>query len=125
MHPCLFVTDRKVTIESPDTKVALIELFTSEGRSSCPRAEAWFGALKGESGLWKNFVPVAFHVDYWNHLGWSDRFSSEDLPVASATKRRGGMRQRFIRPSSCLTARNGGEQADSHHLRRKSRANCA
>ena len=79
MHPCIFAMDRKVTIESPDTRVALVELFTSEGCSSCPRAEAWFGALKGESGLWKEFVPVAFHVDYWNHLGWSDRFSSEEF----------------------------------------------
>ncbi len=79
VHPCIFAMDLKVTIESPDTKVALIELFTSEGCSSCPRAEAWLGALKGESGLWKEFVPVAFHVDYWNHLGWSDRFSSEEF----------------------------------------------
>ena len=79
MHPCIFAMDRKVTIESPDTRVALVELFTSEGCTSCPRAEAWFGALKGESGLWKEFVPVAFHVDYWNHLGWSDRFSSEEF----------------------------------------------
>ena len=79
VHPCLFAMDREVTIESPDTKVALVELFTSQGCSSCPRAEAWFGALKGESGLWKEFVPVAFHVDYWNHLGWSDRFSSEEF----------------------------------------------
>ena len=32
--------------------------------------------LKGEPGLWKQFVPVAFHVDYWNKLGWRDRFSA-------------------------------------------------
>jgi hypothetical protein len=75
-NPCIFGMDREVIIESPDTKVALIELFTSEGCSSCPRAEAWVGALRDESGPWKEFVPVAFHVDYWNHLGWRDRFSS-------------------------------------------------
>jgi hypothetical protein len=32
--------------------------------------------LKGEPGLWKNFIPIAFHVDYWDRLGWRDRFSS-------------------------------------------------
>ncbi len=79
MNPCIFATDHKVTIESPDTKVALIELFTSEGCSSCPRAEAWLRTLRDESGLWNEFVPVAFHVDYWNHLGWWDRFASAEF----------------------------------------------
>jgi hypothetical protein len=67
--------DGEFSIESADTKVALIELYTSEGCSSCPSAEAWLGALKDNPGLWKQFVPVAFHVDYWNHLGWTDRFA--------------------------------------------------
>ncbi len=62
--------------ESPEQKVPLIELYTSEGCSSCPTAEIWLGQLKGQSGLWKQFVPVAFHVDYWNNLGWPDRFAS-------------------------------------------------
>ena len=79
VHPCLFAMDPTVTIESPDTRVAVIELFTSEGCSSCPRADAWLRTLTDESGLWKEFVPVAFHVDYWNHLGWPDRFSSVEF----------------------------------------------
>lgn len=62
--------------ESPETPVALVELYTSEGCSSCPPAEAWLGRLKNDPALWKQFVPVAFHVDYWNGLGWADRFSS-------------------------------------------------
>jgi hypothetical protein len=57
-------------------QTALIELYTSEGCSSCPPAEAWMSRLKNDPGLWKQFVPVAFHVDYWNNLGWRDRFSS-------------------------------------------------
>jgi len=71
----LLASDPKFSFESPDTKVALIELYTSEGCSSCPPAEAWVGALKDNPGLWKRFVPVAFHVDYWNYLGWTDRFA--------------------------------------------------
>jgi len=56
--------------------VALLELYTSEGCSSCPPAERWLGALRDDPGLWRDFVPVAFHVDYWNRLGWPDRFST-------------------------------------------------
>lgn len=57
-------------------QTALIELFSSEGCSSCPPAEKWLGGLAGEAGLWRDFVPVAFHVDYWDGLGWPDRFAS-------------------------------------------------
>lgn len=61
---------------SGEEKASLLELYTSEGCSSCPPAEAWLGGLNSLPGLWKSFVPVAFHVDYWNRLGWRDRFSS-------------------------------------------------
>jgi hypothetical protein len=55
----------------------LLELYTSEGCSSCPPAESWFSGLKGSSRLWKEFVPVAFHVDYWDYLGWRDPWGSK------------------------------------------------
>src|ERR1700693_5887101 len=54
--------------ESRPQKTHLIELFTSQGCSSCPPAEAWLSKLKSEPGLWKDFVPIAFHVDYWDRL---------------------------------------------------------
>jgi hypothetical protein len=63
--------------ESSAQQTALVELYTSEGCSSCPPAEAWLSRLKDNSGLWKQFVPLAFHVDYWDRLGWRDRFSSK------------------------------------------------
>jgi hypothetical protein len=56
----------------------LLELFTSEGCSSCPPAEAWLSKLKAEPQLWKNFVPLAFHVDYWDRLGWRDPFAAKE-----------------------------------------------
>ncbi|MDB6065640.1 MAG: hypothetical protein JWR26_1848 [Pedosphaera sp.] len=64
---------------SEDARTSLIELYTSEGCSSCPPAEAWLGRLKSDPGLWKDFVPVAFHVDYWDNLGWTDRFARKDF----------------------------------------------
>ncbi len=65
-------------LESGPSKVHLLELFTSEGCSSCPPAEAWLAKLKENRGLWSEFVPVAFHVDYWDHLGWRDPFASRE-----------------------------------------------
>jgi hypothetical protein len=68
-----------VSFQSSERKTSLLELYTSEGCSSCPPAEAWLSRLKDSPGLWTNFVPVAFHVDYWNYLGWRDRWSKEDF----------------------------------------------
>ena len=50
---------------------AVVELYTSEGCSSCPPAEHWLSGLKGRDGV----VALAFHVDYWDSLGWKDRFA--------------------------------------------------
>jgi hypothetical protein len=70
---------------SGDRQTPLIELYTSEGCSSCPPADRWLSTLKADSGLWTDFVPVAFHVDYWDYIGWKDRFASPDW---SARQRR-------------------------------------
>ena len=67
---------RAATFESGDAQTALVELYTSEGCSSCPPAEARLAKMRDDPGLWKSFVPVAFHVDYWDRLGWPDRFAS-------------------------------------------------
>ncbi|MBI3555015.1 MAG: DUF1223 domain-containing protein [Deltaproteobacteria bacterium] len=63
--------------ESSTTQTNLLELFSSEGCSSCPPADAWIANLREHPGLWKSFVPIEFHVDYWNRLGWTDRFSKD------------------------------------------------
>jgi len=74
----VFASEPK-TFESGDTQSALIELFTSEGCSSCPPAEKWLSRLKSNQDLWKKAVPIAFHVDYWDHLGWRDRFAKPEF----------------------------------------------
>ena len=60
-------------------RVALLELFTSEGCSSCPPADRWLGTLKSNPGLWNDFIPIAFHVDYWDYIGWEDRFAQAEF----------------------------------------------
>lgn len=75
---CLIFPCRGVekNFSSGTTRVSLIELFSSEGCSSCPSAERWLGTLRDAPGLWRDFVPLAFHVNYWDRLGWPDRFAS-------------------------------------------------
>ena len=60
------------TVQSGATVPRVVELYTSEGCSSCPPADRWLRTLKGRPGV----IAAAFHVDYWNGLGWPDRFSS-------------------------------------------------
>lgn len=75
--PSLFA--ETVVFESLETPVSLVELYSSEGCSSCPPADAWLSKLKTSPELWKGFVPVAFHVDYWDNLGWKDPYASREF----------------------------------------------
>ncbi|GAM60152.1 hypothetical protein JCM19232_485 [Vibrio ishigakensis] len=54
----------------------LVQLFTSEGCSSCPPADRYLSKFKGHSGLWEEVIPTAYHVDYWDYIGWKDRFAN-------------------------------------------------
>jgi len=60
--------------ESDPQMPAVVELYTSEGCSSCPRADRWLWTLTGRPGV----LALAFHVNYWDHLGWSDRFATAE-----------------------------------------------
>ena len=61
------------TVRSGPTTNTLVELYTSEGCSSCPPAEQWLSrfARKPDSGV----VPIAFHVHYWDYIGWKDIYA--------------------------------------------------
>jgi len=74
-HSAAVTDEAERTFSSGVQRVGLVELFTSEGCSSCPPADRWFSGLKADPGLWKDYVPVAFHVDYWDYIGWEDRFA--------------------------------------------------
>lgn len=65
-----------VTFENANPDMRLVELYTSQGCSSCPVAERWLNKFEDSPKLWKSVVPVAFHVDYWDQLGWPDPYAS-------------------------------------------------
>jgi hypothetical protein len=66
----------EVTVQSGPARTYLLELFTSEGCSSCPPAENWLSTLRASPRLWKEVVPVAFHINYWDDLGWKDSLAT-------------------------------------------------
>ncbi|MEA1890785.1 MAG: DUF1223 domain-containing protein [Pseudomonadota bacterium] len=95
-------------------KVTLLELYTSEGCSSCPPAEKWMASLKANSQLWKQFVPVAFHVDYWDYIGWKDPFARNDYGLRQREYRQLGNIRTVYTPGMML---NGREWQKWHYRR--------
>lgn len=66
---------------SPPTRAALVELYTSEGCNSCPPADRWLSRQTEEKWDSRRIVALAFHVDYWDRLGWKDRFAQPAFGV--------------------------------------------
>ena len=65
------------SVKSPFNRVALLELYTSEGCSSCPPADRFLSALKTSEISDKQLIPLAFHVTYWDYIGWKDPFANK------------------------------------------------
>ena len=64
------------TAKSGPQSVPLVELYTSEGCSSCPPADRWLSATFAKTAPRSVGIALAFHVDYWDRLGWKDRFAT-------------------------------------------------
>ena len=59
------------SVRSAAAPAPIVELYTSEGCSSCPPADRWLSTLKSDPGV----LAFAFHVGYWDYIGWKDRFA--------------------------------------------------
>ena len=65
--------------KSGNETAAVLELYTSEGCSSCPPADKWISSLAPGGYKANQIVPLAFHVDYWDYIGWADRFAKKEF----------------------------------------------
>ena len=70
----------------------VIELYTSEGCDSCPPADQWLSQTVARTGAAKdgNVIPLAFHVDYWDYIGWKDAFAQPSFAQRQTTLARSG-----------------------------------
>ncbi len=72
------LSEASLQLDSRERQVTLLELYTSQGCSSCPSAERWLNTYIDNDALWTEVVPVAFHVDYWDYIGWHDTFAAAE-----------------------------------------------
>src|SRR3954471_24065910 len=68
-------TNAMCQAKSPATLTPVVEVYTSEGCSSCPPADKWLAKLKDDAAKGR-VVAEGFHVGYWDYIGWVDRFAS-------------------------------------------------
>ncbi|MEO8410732.1 MAG: DUF1223 domain-containing protein [Propionivibrio sp.] len=74
MAPALAAHAGTCQAHSPAQTVAVVELYTSEGCSSCPPADRWLTELSRRFTA-EQLLPLALHVDYWDYIGWTDEFA--------------------------------------------------
>lgn len=84
--------------KSGDHPIRFIELYTSQGCSSCPPAEQWISNFKHDEGLWKSVFPLAFHVDYWDYIGWKDEFAKPQYGTRQRLYQRLGLIRQVATP---------------------------
>jgi hypothetical protein len=101
------VADAAPTCSARSTAVAppVVELYTSEGCSSCPPADKWLSRLKADPAV----VALAFHVDYWDRLGWKDRFASPAFAQRQAEQQRSSGARFSYTPQVII---NGADRPD-------------
>lgn len=80
------------TATSPEHRVALLELYTSQGCSSCPPTDQWVTSLKDKGLANDKLIPISLHVDYWDYIGWKDPFAD---PAHTKRQRDTGVRNRL------------------------------
>jgi hypothetical protein len=76
--PLSAATAQTCSKQSPAHTVALLELYTSEGCSSCPPADKFVGGVHRALSI-DQVVPLALHVDYWDYIGWKDGFAKREF----------------------------------------------
>jgi hypothetical protein len=99
-------------------RAQLIELYTSEGCSSCPPADRWLSTLVPKVVAAEEVVPLAFHVDYWDRLGWRDRFADPAYTARQYANAKVSGSGYVFTPQVILAGRNYGAWASNSSVQK-------
>lgn len=122
-----FALPHQASAQTDSTKPVVVELFTSQGCSSCPPADKFLGDLAKRDDV----ISLAYHVDYWNRLGWVDPFSSEWATALQSSYSRAHERRNNYTPQmivqgveDVIGSRRKAvmQHIDAHHAQAFSRA---
>ncbi|GMQ90113.1 MAG: DUF1223 domain-containing protein [Gammaproteobacteria bacterium] len=98
--------------------VALLELYTSEGCSSCPPADQWLKSLPAQGFTSERVIPLSLHVDYWNYLGWKDPFSQRKFTLRQRRMQEINRLPTIYTPQFILNGKEFGPRGSSQYLDR-------
>lgn len=91
--------------ESTDEKVNLLEIYSSQGCSSCPPAEVWVNRWVDDERVWHSVIPLVFHVDYWDYLGWKDPFAKAAFSARQSSFKQKGYSKAVYTPGFVLNGK--------------------
>lgn len=100
------VAANDILLQTGDTQNSIIELYTSQGCNSCPPAEHLLNSYKQKTSTWRQYIPLAFHVDYWDYLGWKDRFAQSAFGVRQRTYAKLQRRSTVYTPAFFVNGKN-------------------
>jgi hypothetical protein len=104
-----FAAGESCEARSNATRVAVLELYTSEGCSSCPPADRWISALPARGFTPDHVIPLAFHVDYWDQLGWPDRLAKAQFSARQRTQSKRNRASVIYTPQLLLNGADFGQ----------------
>lgn len=93
------------TVRTGPYRNPLVELYTSEGCSSCPPADRWLSAIAPDATQ-PSVVPIAFHVGYWDYIGWKDAFADARFTQRQRVLAEAAARPNVYTPQVILNGRD-------------------
>lgn len=105
------------TFMSPNHRMVVAELFTSEGCSSCPPADRWLSKELKSPVRTQQVLALAFHVDYWDYIGWKDPYASPQYTARQYSHKSAGNTKIIYTPQFLFSGREAREWRNTESFR--------